>query len=311
MPRPEEAQGAVILDPGLAGVPAIGQAGLGQHEVDVRQRLHGRADLLRGRAHPGGELAQDPIHLRLRLALQSADGVVLLHDRQRFEKESVTAPRLVLDDAGEMRAVAGEDGDHVAIVPEGDHRLRDDRQDLPIRQERLQSLPRRLARLSRLGAQPREVGARLVRHTPVRQDRAPDLSIERRRRAQTIRQGGQSAEVRAGLPQMAADLLRGLERVGDGEQVQGPQAGPGDPGARQGFSDVPRLREPRHRSLGEERAPLPCLGKPLHDQERIGRRRERPGPLDAEDGGRLGRQALQNGRKFQDAHRVGIHGTHA
>jgi len=65
--------------------PAIGQAGLGQHEVDVRQRFHGRTDLLRGRPT---RAVSSPRIRSTSAPPRAPDGGwrVLLHDRQGLEK---------------------------------------------------------------------------------------------------------------------------------------------------------------------------------------------------------------------------------
>ncbi len=71
-------------------------------------------------AHQIGEAPQHQFLFPLFPVMQQVEGVVVLHDGQRLQKQGGLGLGLVVDDAGDRPPVVGLDGDDVAAVALGD-----------------------------------------------------------------------------------------------------------------------------------------------------------------------------------------------
>ena len=99
------------------------QAGLGEGEVELGERVDRRRDGVGGASDAGAEAAQDALDLALLFDLELAPGVAQLDDRQGLEEDGGAAGRHVVDDAGDLAAHVGLDRDDVTAVAQGDDRL--------------------------------------------------------------------------------------------------------------------------------------------------------------------------------------------
>jgi len=291
----------------LRPVPALGQAGLGLRQVEIREGLHRLGQRLPVGPHQLRQLSQQAIDLRVGLPLHPADEVVHLHHRQGLQKEGLPAARLILDHPWQQVLVAGQDRDDVSVVAQGDDRLRDDPRQPRRPEESLQYLPRLLAMLPRPGAQAGQRRAGGIRHRAVRSQALPETGRHLRRRPEVMRDLAQDGQGVRRLPEQAADLHAGLHRIGNGQEVPRFQPRPRDGGPGQGRSDIPAPLQAGERPSAKQRPALPGLGESAEHLRRLAGRPEGSRPLSTQLRGGLAGQHVEDGGKLQHPKRLRVH----
>ncbi len=141
-----------------APAPAPRERAACECEVDGGQHLDGMVQLVRVRSDMTRELGEDARDLVALVALELAQPVRQLDDRERLDEQRLPGVARVVDDPGHRAARARAHGDHRATAALGDEVLLQVRLEVGIRGQRAQPIAGAAPRGRELGAQRLQLG---------------------------------------------------------------------------------------------------------------------------------------------------------
>ena len=160
-----------------------------------------------------GQAEQDAADLDLLLLFEGDDVVVDFNGAERLEKETGTAPRTAMDDAGDRRAVFRSNDENVPSIPVGHDLLLQVFRRVLAAQIRLERAAKSGPLLAKPLAQILQLGARIIEHLAAGIDLAThvrDFMLEGRRR---VGDGTEDRHARGGAANRGARAVnRGKER---------------------------------------------------------------------------------------------------
>ncbi len=290
-----------------AAAPAARERSAGERDVDRGQHLDGVRKLVRVVADMPRELGQDPRHLVALVALELAQPVGELDDRERLDEQRLAGVARVVHDARHGAACArahGHDRSPAALRHEIFLQMR---LKIGIRRER----PKAIAGAAPCG---RELGAQRLQLRRGGVLDARGLELERalepvgdgcERLGDLARSRCEQRHRLAALGQMTAHTERGASRLGDRDEPLGPER----PAATRMLGLAAHVVRPRHpgrplldenQRLGAERLPRSDLAGVRRGQQSLGQR-----PAGRE--GRVVRKPLANRGELEHVERVTVH----
>ncbi len=284
----------------------VAESHLRERQVDAGERLDAPTDVLGVRADVAAEGAEDALDLALLLELRLAPAVGHVDDGERLEPHRGAAAGDVVDDALELAAHVGLDGDDVSAVAQGDDGLLRNALGERRREDVLEPLVQAVVEAADLAADAAEGGAGLVGDLAALVDAAVDGLDDARLRRDGVDRLGEQGERLIEPRDRRAEVAGALERRGDVEQlrrIEDAAAG----ALLGGGTDVVGAAEAGARLQLEEAARLGGLALAADDLAMLRRRLERLGERSAGGKRRMSREPRDDLVVLQSAECVGVH----